>query len=173
MEFYRNGDINLEEKTFKITSIRHKSSCAKILISQQILRREIEYFQIPPKLSCERSGAALKPSVKYDNLSSKFCNRHTARIMAQYPSIGLSGVNHSFDLTTYPETMLVSMFGPTNAAMLKPTHPDGNEYFIDMPFYYIMEFYRNDDTELAERSGATLVDEFADLKDEIEIYIPK
>ncbi|CAG8621967.1 9474_t:CDS:2 [Funneliformis mosseae] len=54
-------------------------------------------------------------------------------------------VNHSFDLTTYPETMLVSMFGPTNAAMLKPTHPDGNEYFIDMPFYYIMEFYHNDD----------------------------
>ncbi|CAI2173234.1 5572_t:CDS:2 [Funneliformis geosporum] len=112
-------------------------------------------------------------------------------------------------LTSYPQTMLGRMFDPANTAMLKPTYPNGNEYFIDRNghvFYYIMEFYRNGDVlldertfkitlpyhdetlisgqilrrefdyfqipilenkiELAERRGAALVDEFADLLEE-------
>ncbi|CAI2173236.1 5573_t:CDS:2 [Funneliformis geosporum] len=72
-------------------------------------------------------------------------------------------------LTSYPQTMLGRMFDPTNAAMLKPTHPDDNEYFFDRNGY-IMEFYRNGDILLDEKT-LKIISSFPEFADLLEMEI--
>ncbi|CAG8754525.1 24327_t:CDS:2 [Gigaspora margarita] len=73
-------------------------------------------------------------------------------------------------LTTYPTTLLGTMFQERNKALLKPTN--GNEYFIDRDGYlfrYILQFYRKNKIILPV-SGLDLTVTRKDLEDECDYF---